>query len=182
MKSFFKTFWESIVLRWRIDRFIFILTAVGSIIDGVLPIAISYTFKLFIHRLTLDISQKIEVESLALLGILALRYLLQIAANLRNVFFIQYFLRISGYRMQNYLNYSMSEKISSLDVDYFENAKTQDLVSKVVRESINRIPPYANNVLWLITSVITLVLAVLTLAPISIWIPLVAIAVGLPRV
>ncbi len=182
IKEFFKTFWEAFILRWRVDRLIFVLMALGTIVDGVMPIALSYSFKLLLDRLTFDISQKIELVSIALIGILALRFLLQTFSNLKNVLFFSYLQRISRYRMENYLNYSISEKISNLDIDYFENSKTQNLISKVTRESVSRIPAYAENVLWLISSSITLILAILALAPISIWIPLVAIIVSIPRV
>lgn len=182
IKDFFKTFWEAFVLRWRVDRLIFTFVGLGSVIDGIMPIALSYSFKLLIDRVTLDISHKIEVVSLAILGILALRFLLQIISNLKNVLLIQYLQRISRYKMQNYINYSISEKISSLDVDYFENSETQDLISKVSRESVGRIPPYAETVFYLVSSMIALLLGIFALAPINIWIPLVAIIVGIPRV
>lgn len=172
---------KTIALTWAIDKRFVIITALSTLVIGFTPLAISYAFKIALDRLV-TISTTRGAITVSLLGIIALRYLLEAFRGFQNAFLYQYTQRLTRYKIQNYLNVEMSKKISSLDIDYFEDAKTQNLIRKVSQEAFGRIPTYMNSVFFSLTYAVSLLASFIALIPFGIWIPIVFIIVSYPRI
>ena len=179
-QSILKTIWKTFFLTWKIDRKFVIITTILSILGGLLPIIASYIFKITLDKI-ITISNTHSAITISFLGFLALRYLLEGLLDLERAFLYRYTQRLTRFKIQNYLNIELSRKISSFDIDHFQNSKTQDLIEKVRHESFSRIPAYTNNIFFALNYGVTLLGSFLALIPFGIWIPILAIAVSYPR-
>ncbi|MDO8516083.1 MAG: ABC transporter ATP-binding protein [bacterium] len=179
-KKVLRIIFKTVALAWEVDKRFVAVTTTLMIIGGLIPIATSYLFKITLDQI-ISIADVRGVITVALLGFLALRYLLEALSAFQSAFLYQYTQRLTRFKIQNYLNLELSRKISSLDVDHFQNADTQDLIEKVRQESTWRIPNYTNNIFFIINYGATLVGSFLALIPFGIWIPFLAIAVSYPR-
>lgn len=179
-KEILKTIYKTFVLVWRVDKRFVTVATILMIIGGIIPIVVSYVSKIILDSI-ISITSVQGAITVALLGFLALRYLLEAIQDFQRAFLYQYTQRITRYKIQNYLNLELSNKISILDVDYFQNTKVQDLIQKVRRESFGRIPAYTNIIFFTINYGVTLIGSFVALIPFGFWIPLLAIAVSYPR-
>ena len=176
----FKTFRETIALSWRVDRNLFLIGIILTLVGGLLPIAFSYTYKIFLDSLLKNIGVTVVVP-MVVATYLAYRYIFDILIDLQGVFLNQYIQRLVRFRMDDYLNFTISNKISSLDVHYFEDSETQNLIQKVRERSLGRIPVYAYT--WFITmgECVTLIGSLITLIPYG-WFPAIAaVVISIPR-
>jgi ABC-type multidrug transport system fused ATPase/permease subunit len=180
-KNLFKGIRRTVYLIWQVDHTFFIITTILTLIGGLLPIAISYSYRLFVDRLVHDTTNHVQTISLVLLYVLALRYILDAIATARAAYLYEYIQRVSRLKTQAWLNYVVSEKISGLDLEHFESPKTQELITKIWSESLGRIIPAVNNVFFALAYGTTLIGSIVALLPYSYLIPAVALAVTLPR-
>jgi ATP-binding cassette subfamily B protein len=179
-RPLFVVFWETILLSWRVSRKLFIFGVFLTIIGGVLPIAYSYTWKVFLDNLISHIGLG-TVVPVILVSYLAYRYIIDMALDFQDVFLNQYIQRLVRFKMDDYLNYTISEKISSLDAHHFEDLETQNLIQRVREGSIGRIPVYTFSWFGATSMAITLIGAFLALIPYGWWPPLLAMAISIPR-
>ena len=150
------------------------------VVGGLIPIAMSYLFRTILDQVV-HITSTTGVITGALVGFLAFRYLLDALNDLQNAFLYQYTQRLTRYKIQDHLNYELSRKISSFDADHFENPKVQDLISKIRREGMGRIPSYTNSIFFSLNYGATLIGSFIALIPFGIWIPFLAIVIAYPR-
>ena len=167
-------------LAWQTDKklvtwFIF-LTAIGAL----LPIGISYSFKLLIDELV-GIQSAAGIVTIALLSFFAFRYILELIDDLQTSVQYQYLERILKYKMENYLTYRFTEKISGLDIAHFANSETQNLIQKAGDGFYWRIPNFINFLFYSLYSIAALAGSIFVLIPFGFWIPLAMIASTIPR-
>ncbi len=167
-------------LIWQIDHGLFALNAITTIVMGVVPIVMSYTFKLVLDNLIAS-KNPAGIIPLALIGYFAFRYLISLGNSLLDVFTSWHTDQISRLKTQNYLNYALSEKISSLDIDYFENSETQNLIARVSTRAISEIETYTKELFLFSSVIITFIASFIILVPYGFWIPIVLTVVVVPQ-
>src|SRR5579885_1112843 len=113
-----RTVWRTFSLTWRVDRRFVLVASVLMGVGGLIPIAMSYLFRLALDSL-IKVTTVHGVITVALIGIFALRYLIEAMNDFSNTFLYSYTQRLTRYKRQNHLNLEISRKISSLDVDHF---------------------------------------------------------------
>ena len=175
-----RVFKKVLILTWRVSHKFFILSAFLTLLGGVLPIVYSYTYKLFLDSVIQNIGVNTVVPAIVI-SYLIYRYVIDVALDFQLILSNQYIQRLIRFRIDDYINYTISEKISSLDAHYFEDAETQDLIQKVRERSIGRIPSYVYSWFGVITEIITLIGAFLALMPYGWFYPFIAIGVSIPR-
>ncbi len=167
-------------LAWQTDKKLVVwfvaLTAVGAL----LPIGISYSFQLLIDELV-GIQRMGGVITVALLSFFAFRYILELVDDLQSSIQYQYLDRILTYKMEKYLTYSITEKISGLDIAHFESPETQNLIQKANEGYYWRIPNFTRSLLYALYSIVALIGSFLVLLPFGFWIPLAMFASTIPR-
>ncbi len=156
------------------------VTAILTVVGGLVPIGMSYLFRTILDQVV-HITSTTGIITGALIGVLALRYLLDALNDLQSAFLYQYTQRLTRYKIQDHLNFELSRKISSFDADQFENPKVQDIISKVNREGVGRIPNYMNSIFFALNYGATLIGSFIALIPFGVWIPLLALLVAYPR-
>src|SRR3990167_4622970 len=130
-------------LAWQTDKKLVIWFVTLTAIGALLPIGISYSFKLLIDELV-GIQSAAGIVTIALLSFFAFRYILELIDDLQTSVQYQYLERILKYKMENYLTYRFTEKISGLDIAHFENSETQNLIQKAGDGFYWRIPNFIN--------------------------------------
>lgn len=178
--NLFKVFRNTLTLSWRVDRKLFIGAVLLTILAGILPIVYSYTYKILIDGLIKNIGLTTVVPAV-LISYLAYRYIIDMALDFQSLFLNQYVQRLVRFKMDSYLNYTISEKISSLDAHHFEDAETQNLIQKVREGSMGRIPSYTYSWFDAASMIITLTGAFIALIPYGWWPPIAAVAISIPR-
>lgn len=179
-KQDLKTISQTIALTWKVDPRFVVTASLLNILGGLIPIALSYITKSLIDHI-LVITTTSQVITVTVVGLLAFRYVLEGVTDFQRAFLYQYVQRMTRYKIQNYLNLEMSQKISLFDVDHFENPTTQNLINKVQRESFGRIPSYMSSIFFTITYGTTLIGSFIALTGYGLWVPVLAIAVSIPR-
>ncbi len=178
---FLKTLTRVLGLMWQIDRTLFLCNAGMAIVSGVMPIGISYTFKLVIDAIVRTQNAS-GVITASLLGLFAFRYAMVIADDVFNAFENFYLQQKSREKTSLYLAQKTSEKISGLDIDYFENSETQNLITKINSQALGQLQTYTSQIFSIGSSVIAFFGAFLVLFPFGWWIPFVLAAVVVPRI
>ena len=145
------------------------------------PIAASYIFKLFIDQLIYSQNLAVSVP-LILVLLLASRYFIDalwefVMWVLRGIYFDFLF----RYKFQNILNYLYYKKVVNLDIAYFEDPKTQDLMTKTQDTFTWKIPDFFRNFSSLFNNAISYVTSFLILLPYGAHIPLFMSLVTLPQ-
>ena len=178
-RELIKIIGKTIALNWSVDKRFIVLAGITILLGSLIPLGLSYTLKLVLDELV-HITTVSGTITTAVISYFALRYFLEGLNSFENVFLYQYTQRLTRYKIQNYLNIELSKRISTLDVDHFENPKTQDLIDKVKRESFWRIPEYSMDIFFTLSYGTGLVVSILALAPYGYWIPFAAIAITYP--
>ncbi len=177
---FFKNMLRIGVLVWRVDHWLFILSGLTTITMGVVPILMSYTFKLVIDGLVAN-QNPAGIISAALLGYLAFRYAISLGNDFLDLFNSWHTDPISRMKIEDYLNYSLAEKISSLDIDYFENTETQNLMTRAWGRGTSEIQNYIKELFLLVSAITMFTSSFIALAAYGIWMPLILTLVVIPR-
>ncbi|MCL5783862.1 MAG: ABC transporter ATP-binding protein/permease [Patescibacteria group bacterium] len=128
------TSWQLLKLIWKIDRWLFLGTAASTTIPAFIPFINIYIYKLVIDLVVtaikngnFDISQFYPLFALRVAT-----YFLQ-EVSFRTQDFIG---RVLWSKVPNIISQLILTKISTLDIQYYENSKFRDLLDKA-RESYN---------------------------------------------
>jgi len=141
----------------------------------------SYTFKLVLDNLISNRSPG-GIISASLLGYLAFRYAITLGNDLLSLYQSWYFQQNSQMKMQNYLDYSTSSKISSLDIDHFENSDTQNLINRGSGRAVSEIQSYVDRLSNALSAAVTFIGSFIVLISFNWWVPLVLSATIIPRI
>ncbi len=180
IKQLFINAKHTLAIAWKADPLTFVLTSLMTLLGAAAPLVFSYIYKLFLDQLIFAQS-KLGYISAALLGLFALRYVLQAIDNLKGIYQYQYLDRVFRYRLENVLTLEMAKKLSLLDIAHFENPETQNLIRKTQESYTWRIPQFIQNVFFVSSSIATFIGAFIILIPFGWWIPTVMVAAVIPR-
>ena len=169
-------------LAWKMDKKITTLYYLSAAIGALVPLGASIVFKLLIDNLQSAQTANLVSVPIVLAFTLSAWYLVTLIENLvywgYNQTYLDYLFR---YKLQNEITLKFHNKISKLDIAYFENPKTQDLITKTRDTMQWRLPDYLRTLSYFFRDVIGYLAAFLILLPFGWWIPIVVTLVTLPR-
>lgn len=169
------------VIVWREDPVITggFFTSFGII--ALFPLITNYILKLFIDELVSAQGIVPNIPTI-LIFLLGARYLVSLLSD-----FINYGLRgtyfdyLFRYRTQNVISYKFYEKLSTLDLQYFEDPKTQDLIAKAEDIMLWRPNNFIRDFASLFANVVGYLSVFVVLLPYSLTAPLVVSLSIVPR-
>jgi len=169
-------------LAWQMDKKITILYYFSAAIGALVPLAASIIFKLLIDYLQAAQSANLVTVPIIITFSLSSWYLVTLIENLVYFGYNQDYLDfLFRYKLQNEITLKFHNKISNLDIAYFENPKTQDLITKTRDTMQWRLPDFLRTLSYFFRDVIGYLAAFLVLLPFGWWIPIVVTLVTLPR-
>ncbi len=179
-----KQFWLNLrsvfSLAWRTNRLYFSLEIFFTILTAIFPVALSYTFKLVIDAVVKTQSTT-GIVGVALLSVFALRYLIDLIADLSNTFSGWYLQAALQQQLTDKLTLEFTKKISELDIPHLENSETQNLIQKARQAYPWRITNFYNFMMDGFGSMVTFMSAIVVLLPFGVWIPVVMVLGTIPR-
>jgi len=179
IKDTLHTSWSLIKLVWGINHWLLIGTAVSIIIPAFIPFINIYIYKLVIDMVVAAVSgAQFDVTQLyPLIGYRVATYFLQDAA-IRTQGFVSKLLWI---KLPMVLSQMVMAKISTLDMEYFENSKFRDLLEKT-RESYNARPQQLlEQIFYCLQGVIQVTIAFVAIAKLNLFLVIVVSAVAIPE-
>jgi ATP-binding cassette subfamily B protein len=172
---------EMLKLSWQADKYLILALFIISGFGAVFPLALSFTWKLLIDQVisSQNISPTIPLILVAILGA---RYFVSavsdfVMGSLRNTYFDILFRN----KFQNKLNYEFYNKVSHLDIQYLEDAKTQDLIAKAQDTFTWRPPDYVRRFTYVFTNIVEFIAAFFILIPYGAVVPLIVTVVAFPQ-
>lgn len=173
---------KMLAVAWQMDKKITALYYFTAAIGALVPLAASFVLKLLIDHLQTAQTAALNTIPLIIIFVLASRYLITLVENLvywgYNQTYLDYLFR---YKLQNEVTLKFHKKISRLDIAYFENPKTQDLITKTRDTMQWRLPDFLRIFSYLFRDIIGYFAAFLVLLPFGWWIPILITAVTIPR-
>ncbi|GIW60375.1 MAG: ABC transporter permease [Patescibacteria group bacterium] len=151
-----------------------------AFVGGVSPVLAAFLLKIFLDSLASSNSlTNIPIIILAsLLGYYFIRLLETVLYWGLNTAYYDYLLRN---KMQAGLTYRYAQKISSLDTAHLENPEVQNLITKLESTFQWQIPDFLRIWSYVFSSLLTILVSSIALAPYGWWIPIVLLLVSLPR-
>ncbi|MDP3730952.1 MAG: hypothetical protein Q8R34_00425 [bacterium] len=176
----FKNAMRVLKLTWKVDRRVFVLTVLFTLLGAVFPIILSYISRIILDELVRVVNTA-GIVTLALLSFFSFRYALDLFSDLQNFYHYEYLSKIFGFKMENALTFNFSKKMSELDIPHFESTETQNLIKKASEGHTWRIPSFFDDLFFVFLSAGTFIGAFLVLIPFGFWIPLIMTAATVPR-
>ncbi|EKD90615.1 MAG: hypothetical protein ACD_30C00112G0056 [uncultured bacterium] len=179
IKDTFKTSLRLLKIVWGIDKGLFIASVIAIIIPGIIPFVNIYIYKLVIDQVVAIIGGIPFEPSFfyLLIGIRVLTYFFQSAA-----FQTQELVeRLLWTKVPIFLNQMAFEKISSLDIHYYENDKFRNLLEKF-RESYSYQPQrLISNLFYCLQSSLQLSIAFVALASLNWFFVFLILIISIPE-
>lgn len=168
-------------LSWQTDKFLTFGYFGTAGISATFPIIASYIYKLFIDNTIKNLGVGPTIP-LVLIVILGSRYISNwiwdfVSWVLKETYF-DYLLR---YKLQNKLSNLFCNKLAHIDIQYLEDAKTQDLINKARETMTWRPPDFLRAFSYLFTNLVSYVSSFLLLAGYVWYLPLIISLFGFPR-
>ncbi len=171
--------WRLFLLLWKIDKWLILGNMVAVSIPAVIPLIIGYIFKLLIDQVVLIISGQPQNTNLILLIVIAgfSTYVFQSLA-----FSAQDFLGRLLYTKVPVSLYNMIlSKVSSLDMEYFEDSEFKSTLEKVRDSYTFRPLNMMDNLLFTFQGLIQMIASLLVLATLNIFLIFIVILVAIPE-
>jgi ATP-binding cassette subfamily B protein len=167
---------------WRMDRAVTLAYYLTSALSALTPLAGSYVLKLLIDNLQQPQHSLQPTVPITLAVVLAARYAVGLLDGLVywsfNQNYIDYIFR---YKLQNAITFRFHQKISQLDLAYFEDPATQDLITKTRDTMQWRLPDFLRSLSYFVIAIVGYVVAFVVLVPYSWWLPVLLSAMVVPR-
>lgn len=178
LKDTFNTSARLLKIVWGIDKKLFLTSVVAILIPGIVPFINIYIYKLIIDQVVVIISGTPFDPALfyPLIGFRILTYFFQSAAfQTQNI--VE---RLLWTKVPIFLNQMAFEKISGLDIHYYENDKFRNLLEKF-RESYNYHPQrLISNLFYGLQSLVQLLIAFVTLVSLNWYFVILILAIAIP--
>ena len=168
---------------WRMDKTVTLLYYLTAALSALTPLAASYVLKLLIDHL-----QQVQQHSVTptvpviLAVVLAARYLVGFLDGLiywsLNQSYLDYIFR---YKLQNEITFRFQQKIAELDLAYFEDPATQDLITKTRDTMQWRLPDFLRSFSYFVIAILGYLVAFVVLVPYGSWLPVLLSLIVLPR-
>lgn len=168
-------------LAWETDRWLTVSYYLAAIVGSLMPIGAGVASKYLIDYLIKNQGRIGEIFGLAM-ALVVMRLLLPLGETLSywvlNVSYLDYLFRS---KLQNEINYRFYGKMASLDAAYFEDPKTQNLITKTKDTKTWRLPDVIRGLSYTTRSVTIAIGATGVLIGYGWWVPLVVIVACIPR-
>ncbi len=166
-------------LIWEVDKPLFLITGVASVIPAVIPFINVYIYKLVIDLVVVSVnSGSFDATKLyPLFGLRIITYFVQSAA-----FSTQQFVQTVFWgKAPIFLDHLVYEKTASLDLQYFENPKFQDSLEKVRQSMGFRVQNLINNLFFLLQSVVQVLIALVAITKLNAFLAILVALVSIPE-
>jgi ABC-type multidrug transport system fused ATPase/permease subunit len=180
IRIIFKNVKRILKVAWRTDKAMFLILLLMVAIGASFPIALSYLFRLVLDRIV-ETANTLQIVSISLLSLFAFRYIIDFIVDLKSIYHYDYIENVFWKKFEDVLTLDFLKKISRLDIPYFENSETQNLIQKAKQSYPWRHNNFIFSILYGATSFGTFIGALVTLIPFGVWIPFVMVAATLPR-
>src|SRR3989338_6299462 len=169
-------------LAWQMDKRVTTLFYLTAAIGAFVPLASAYALPILIDHLQI-IQNSLETTIPVIIAVvLAGKYLVTFLDGIVywgiNKSYLDYVFR---YKLQNEKTWKFQQKVSKLDVAYFENPKVQDLITKTRDTMQWQLPDYLRIFSYLFNDIIAFVAAFLVLLPFGWWVPVLVGVITIPR-
>lgn len=151
---------------------------------GLSPLAVGYSLKLlidYLQRSQNELGLPVTIP-VVVIAALAFRYVVQLVGDVVywgwNVTYLDYLFR---YKLQNEISIRYARKLAGMDMAYFEDPETQNLLTKVRDTMQWRPPDYLRTFGYLFSHLVGYVSALVVLWSYGWWIPTLITVVTLPR-
>lgn len=174
---------KMLFLAWQMDNRVTIGYYLTAGVGALAPLATSLTLKYLIDNLLVHQTPSITNSiPFIIVIVLAARYLVVMGTDLvqwgLNGVYFDYLFR---YKLQNELNRRFYQKLAHLDIAYFEDPGTQNLIAKAKDTLTWRPPDFLRHFSYSLGSFIAYLSAFIVLMPFGWWIPVVITLTTLPR-
>ncbi len=188
-------------LVWGASRFLTVVLALATILAGVVPTAQAYTTKLlinavvqgiFVHKAHTPDHARLEVPLLwgslqspiiGVMGVVVALALIQLVISALSAL-LQTFSNISQQLLQERVGQRVQllimERASTLDLAFFEDASSYDILQQAQREATSRPVMMVSSTFGLVRTLITFLSFVLVLLQVSPWLAVVALLAPVP--
>ena len=167
---------------WRMDKKVTLLYNLTAALSALSPLAGSYVLKLLIDHLQQAQHSLAPTVPVVLAVVLAARYLVGFLDGLiywsLNQNYLDYMFR---YKLQNEITFRFQRKISELDLAYFEDPATQDLITKTRDTMQWRLPEFLRSFSYFLIAILGYLVAFVVLVPYGWWLPVLLSFMVLPR-
>ena len=167
---------------WRMDKKVTLLYNLTAALSALSPLAASYVLKLLIDNLQQARHSLAPTVPVILAVVLAARYLVGFLDGLiywsLNQNYLDYIFR---YKLQNEITFRFQQKISELDLAYFEDPATQDLITKTRDTMQWRLPELLRSFSYFVIAILGYLVAFAVLVPYGWWLPVLLSVMVLPR-
>lgn len=163
---------------WETDKFLFIAQLFAVLIPAIIPFLNAYIFKLIIDLVVKSVSgATLDFQRFYLLiGLLfAMQYVQSMAYSLQN-----YVVKILYMKMPITLYQRVLNKISTLDLKYFEDSNFRDTLQKVRESYIYRPLELTHNLFFLLQSFTQVVVAMYAIIKLNAFLGLLILIVAIP--
>lgn len=163
---------------WETDKILFIEQLFAVLVPAVIPFLNAYIFKLIIDLVVKSIGgSALDFQRFYfLLGILfAMQYLQSMAFSLQN-----YIVKILYMKMPITLYQQVLNKISTLDLKYFEDSQFRDTLQKVRESYVYRPLELTHNLFFLLQSFTQVVVALYAILKLNAFLAVLILVVAIP--
>ncbi len=171
-----------VAFAWRMDKKVTFLYNLTAALSALSPLAGSYVLKLLIDHLQQAQHSLAPTVPVILAVVLGARYLVGFLDGLLywslNQNYLDYIFR---YKLQNEITFRFQQKISELDLAYFENPATQDLITKTRDTMQWRLPEFLRSLSYFLIAILGYLVAFVVLVPYGWWLPVLLSFMVLPR-
>lgn len=167
-------------LVWSIDHWLFVGTLIAAVIPAITPFINVYIYKLIIDLMVQNVSSNVAFDPsrmYPLIGFRVASYFIQEVA-FRTQGFLE---RLYWTKFPIYLNHMVFKKVSSLDMQYFENSKFRDLLEKVRDSSTWKPQVLVDNLFMGLQSLVQLLIAFVAIAKLNWFLVILVASVAIPE-
>lgn len=169
-------------IAWQTDKVTVSLYYLTACVGGLIVLGTSWVLKLLIDQLQAGQAAALTTVPMIIVFTLVARYLVSLVQDLvHHTYHATYLDYVMRYKLQNALTKHFVKKVSSLDIAYFENPKTQDLITQVKATMKWQLPDLMRYIGAIGRDLISYTAAFIVLVPFGWWIPLLITIITIPR-
>lgn len=178
IKDTIRVSWRTLKLVWSVDHWLFLGTFITTLIPGVVPFVNLYIYKLVIDMVIKQIATGFDPATFyPLLGLRVLTYFGQSAAYRTQ----SYLERLLFLKVPVELDHIFLEKLSSLDIHYFENDKFRDLLEKAKESYKFRPQQLVDNIFYSFQTATQFLIAFVAISRLNWYFIVLIAAVSIPE-
>lgn len=181
LKNLITNLGRMLKLAWETDKWLTISYYLAAVVGSLMPIGAGVASKYLIDYLINNQGKIGEIFGLAM-ALVVMRLLLPLGETLSYwVLNVSYFDYLFRSKLQNEINYRFYGKMASLDAAYFEDPKTQNLITKTKDTKTWKLPDVIRGLSYTTRSATMAIGAAGVLIGYGWWVPVVVVLACIPR-